>query len=61
MRDPTQETEIITLNDVKRICNCGYILAERYIKASGAALPRVKNSPYKVRKSVFMAYLEGTK
>lgn len=51
--------EILTFGDVKKMLGCGHVLAERYIKESGAALPRMKNSPYRVRKEKFIAWLEG--
>lgn len=55
-----EDKVILTFEDVKKICGCGHDLAERYIKESKAALPRVKGSPYKVRKDKFMAWLEGS-
>ena len=51
--------EILTFEDVKKMLGCGHDIAERYIKESGAALPRMKNSPYRVRKAKFIAWLEG--
>ena len=51
--------EIITFDDVKKMLGVGRVMAEYYINESGAALPRKKGAPYRVRKSKLLEWLNA--
>lgn len=48
---------LIDFKDAQRLTGCGRASTEVYIKESGAALPRVKNAPYRVKASKLLKYL----
>lgn len=56
--------ERVEFLDIKGIMECtgvGRVLAERYAKECGLALPRLKGGPWKIPKEAFIRWLEERK
>ena len=53
--------ELLTIKDIMKLLGVGRATAERYARECGLALPRVKNSPYRVPKDAFLAWIGGAK
>ena len=53
--------ELLTIKDIMKLLGVGRATAERYARECELALPRVKNSPYRVPKDAFIAWIGGRK
>lgn len=49
----------MTIQDVQRELGVGRTLAERYVRQSGAALPRAKREKYVIDREKFLAWFRG--